>query len=169
MYTWTCTCTYPCLLILNLQCKIECTCNCIRTCRGICVPCFFSPSFSMLSVSEYLTLWSVFVYIYGHTQHTHVHVQTCNLGCACILRDTSKITCCCHSLKGTAHSEDSTLALSFISDITVLLTHPYHDTLCVCVLAVHIHEIFRPRDSQSNTIQHNTTHPRQSFFKENMS
>ena len=33
---------------------------------------------------------------------------------------------------------------------------------------VHImHEIFRPRDSQSNTTQHNTTHPRQLFFQRN--
>ena len=31
---------------------------------------------------------------------------------------------------------------------------------------VHVHEIIRPRDSQSNTTQHNATHPRQSFFKE---
>ena len=32
---------------------------------------------------------------------------------------------------------------------------------------VHMHdEVIRPRDPQTNTIQHNATHPRQSFFKE---
>ena len=32
-----------------------------------------------------------------------------------------------------------------------------------------VHEIITPRDSQSNTTQHNATHPRQLFFKEKMS